>query len=388
MLQLKGLWRFTDSSPCLYLQRSKQPLTICKLVNRKQVVAENNTSLQLILVLLKFLREMTNQIPFRRSELVVLESLICILLLILSFVGNAMVITVVFKKPRLSTTTSLFIAALATTDLINALVPGPLFLSSLITGKMPYSSTGCAISGFFMQFLTLASVSTMDLIAVNRYFCVVKPNIYKRIFTSKRSAIFLASLWIFIAMVILFPLILGWASMEFSSQMASCSLHFNSLTSETGFTVFVMVSFVVTSFVIVALSYYFVSKSLRQHRDHLSNNRGLSAQEINLTKTFFVLVVSFIVLWLPTFVVVILFRVVLRKTLPRQLALAIPYGLLANSAVNPWIYGAMNPSFRKKFLSILKRSETPNRVLPAENAVSSYLGISWGVPLQIIEELE
>ena len=388
MLQLKGLRGFTDSSPSLYLQRNNQPLTICKLVNRKEVDAENIPSLQIILVLLRFLREMTNQIPFRRSELVVLESFICILLLILSFVGNLMVIMVVFKKPRLSTTTSLFIAALATTDLVNAVVPGPLFLSSLITGKMPYSSAGCTISGFFMQFLTLASVSTMNLIAVNRYFCVLKPNIYKRIFTSKHSAIFLATLWIFIAMVILFPLILGWASMEFSPQMASCSLHFKSLTFETGFTVFVIVSFVVTSFVIVALSYYFVSKSLRQHRNHLSNNRGLSAQEINLTKTFFVLVVSFIVLWLPTFVVVLLFRVVLRKTLPRQLALAIPYGLLANSAVNPWIYGAMNPSFRKKFLSILKRSEAPNRVLPVENAVSSYLGISRSVPLHSIEELE
>lgn len=331
---------------------------------------------------------MTNQIPFRRGELVVLESLTCTLLLILSFVGNVLVIIVVFKKPRLSTTTSLFIAALATTDLINAIVPGPLFLSSLITGKMPYSSAGCDISGFFMHFLTLASVSTMGLIAVNRYFCVLKPNIYKRIFTNRHSVIFLASLWIFIGIVIVFPLIVGWASMEFSPQMASCSLHFSSLTSETGFTVFVMVLFVVSSFVIVALCYYFVSKSLHQHRSHLTSNRGLSVQEINLTKTFFVLVVSFIILWLPTFVVVILFRVVLRKTLPRQLALAIPYGLLTNSAVNPWIYGAMNPSFRKKFMSILKRSEAPNRVLPAEMAVGSYLSISRSVPLQTIEELE
>ena len=331
---------------------------------------------------------MSNQIPVRRAELVVLESLTCILLLILSLVGNMIVIIVVFKKPRLNTTTSLFIAALATTDLMNALVPGPLFLSSLVTGKMPYSSEGCNLSGFFMQFLTLASLSTMDLIAVNRYFCILKPNICKKIFTSRNSAIFLASLWIFIGLVIVFPLTVGWASMEFSPQMASCSLHFNSLASETGFTIFVMASFVVSSFVIVALSYYFVSKSLRQHRNHLSNNRGLTAQEINLTRTFFVLVVSFIILWLPTFVVVVLFRVVLRKSLPRQLALAIPYGLLANSAVNPWIYGAMNPSFRKKLMSILKRTEAPNRVLPAENAVSSYLGISRIVPLQIVEEVE
>lgn len=334
---------------------------------------------------------MTSEMSFRQDDLVVLESLTCTVLLILSLVGNVLVIIVAFKKPRLSTTTSLFIAALATTDLINALIPGPLFLSSIITGKMLYSSAGCAVSGFFMHFLTLVSVSTMALIAVNRYFCVSKSNLYKRIFTTHRSAIFLASLWILIAMVVVFPLIVGWATMEFNPQMASCSLHFNTLTFETGYTVFVILSFVVSSFIIVALCYYFVSKSLRQHRNQLSNNHGLSVQEINLTKTFFVLVVSFIVLWLPTFVVVVLFRVVLRKTLPRHLALAIPYGLLTNNAINPWVYGAMNPSFRRKFLSILKRRNAPdrsNRVLPSESTVIPFPKNSRRIPMKTIEELE
>ena len=331
---------------------------------------------------------MLKELLSRRGDLVVLESFICALLLILSLVGNVLVIVVVFKKPRLSTTTSLFIAALATTDLINAIIPGPLFLASLITGKMPYAPIACDISGFFMHFLTLASVSTMGLIAVNRYLCVLKPNRYKTIFTTTRSAVFLGSLWLFISLVVVFPLILGWASMEFSSSMATCSLHFNSFTSETSFTIFVMLIFVVSSFVIVALSYYFVSKALRQHRNHLSAVRGLSVQEINLTKTFFVLVVSFIVLWLPTFVVIFLFRVVLGKTLPRQLAVAIPYELLANSAVNPWIYGAMNPSFRKKFRSVLRRSKAV-QVQPFEGPVSVHTnkGISPSMPI-MMKELE
>lgn len=325
---------------------------------------------------------MSNEIPLRESALVVLESLTCSLLLILSLVGNILVIVVVFKKPRLNSTTSLFIAALATTDLINTLIPGPLFLAALVTGKIPYNYAGCAIGGFFLHFLTLASVSTMGLIAINRYFCVLKPNRYKTIFTPRRSAVFLASLWIFIALVVIFPLTVGWASMEFSPVMAACSLHFNSLTTETGFTTFVMLFFVVSSFIIIALCYYFVSKALRQHRNHLftAHARGLSVQEINLTKTFFVLIVSFIILWLPTFVVILLFRVVFHEALPRQLALAIPFELLSNSAINPWIYGAINPSFRKKFMSILRRSET-NSVQPCGGDIQHQQSISPNLPV-------
>ena len=186
--------------------------------------------------------DMSGEIPFRRGDMVVLDTLTCFLLLILSLVGNVLVIAVVFKKPGLSTTTSLFIAALATTDLINTVIPSPLFLASLVTGKMPYNSIGCDISGFFMHFLTLASVSTMGLIAINRYFCVVQPHRYKIIFPVRRSAIFLASLWVFIAVVVVFRLIVGWARMEFSPLMATCSLHFNALTSEIGFAVFVTLS--------------------------------------------------------------------------------------------------------------------------------------------------
>ena len=200
--------------------------------------------------------EMLHEIPFRQSSSIVLESFICSILLLLALVGNVLVIVVVFKNPRLSTTTSLFIAALATTDLINVTIPGPLFLVALITGERSYTSIGCGISGFFMHFLTLASVSTMGLIAVNRYFCVLKPSRYKSIFTFRRSAFFLGALWMFIGVVIVFPLIVGWASMEFSPSMATCSLHFNSLTSETGFTMFVMIVFVFTSFVLVALCYF------------------------------------------------------------------------------------------------------------------------------------
>lgn len=326
--------------------------------------------------------EMLHEIPFRQSSSIVLESFICSILLLLALVGNVLVIVVVFKNPRLSTTTSLFIAALATTDLINVTIPGPLFLVALITGERSYTSIGCGISGFFMHFLTLASVSTMGLIAVNRYFCVLKPSRYKSIFTFRRSAFFLGALWMFIGVVIVFPLIVGWASMEFSPSMATCSLHFNSLTSETGFTMFVMIVFVFTSFVLVALCYFFVWKTLRQHRNHLASIRGVSVQELNLTKTFFVLVVSFIVLWLPTFVVIVLFRVVLGETIPRPLALAVPYELLANSAVNPWIYGATNPSFRKKLMSILSRGR--NRVQPIGGSVFSGLSNQNSPPTIII----
>lgn len=292
----------------------------------------------------------------RMLPLAVVESVLSGVILVFSFVGNFLIIVLVFKKPRLDTTTSIYIASLAVTDFLNACIPGPLFLASLITQKMPYNSVVCHIDGFFIHFLTLVSTSTMALIAISRYYCTLKPSRYRIVFSSRRSASYLVSLWTFVALFTWIPVIGGWAEMGFNPLMACCNWRFFQKTMEMTFTLLVVIVFIISSFLIIAVSYYHVSKCIRQHNNQVASHHGLSVQEINVTKTFFVLVLSFVVLWLPTFTAIFLYRVALREAYPRQVGLAVPFLLQANSAINPWIYGAMNPSFRKKLIQLVKQS--------------------------------
>ncbi|XP_078364218.1 melatonin receptor type 1A-like [Oculina patagonica] len=290
------------------------------------------------------------------KPLAVIESVFSGIILVCSFIGNFLIILVVFKKPRLGTATSIYIASLAVTDFLNACIPGPLFLASLITEQMPYNSVVCNIGGFFIHFLTMASTSTMALIAINRYYCTLKPSRYKIVFSTRRSVFYLMSLWTFVAIFTWIPVIGGWAKMAFNPLMACCNWRFFLKTAEMTFTLLVVVVFIITSFLIIAVSYYHVSRYIRQHNNQFATHHGLSAQEINLTKTFFVLVLSFVVMWLPTFTVIFLYRVAIRETYPRLVGIAVPFLFQVNSALNPWIYGIMNPSFRKKLTQLLKWS--------------------------------
>lgn len=288
--------------------------------------------------------------------LAVVGSTLSGVILVFSFIGNFLIIVLVFKKPRLDTTTSIYILSLAVTDFLNACIPGPLFLAALITQKMPYNSIVCNIDGFFTHFLTYVSTSTMALIAISRYYCTLKPHRYKTVFSTRRSASYLVSLWTFVALFTWIPVIGGWAEMGFNPLMACCNWRFFHKTVEMTFTLLVVIVFIMGSFLIIAVSYYHVSKCIRQHNNQVASHQGLSVQEINVTKTFFTLVLSFVVMWLPTFTAVFLFRVALREMYPRLVGFAVPFFLQVNSAVNPWIYGAMNPSFRKKFVQLIKRS--------------------------------
>ena len=295
-------------------------------------------------------------VPSRNVSLVIFESSTSAFLVFSAFLGNSLLLAALYKKPRLKSSTVLFIAALAVTDLLNACIPGLLFFSSLAIGKLPFGKFGCQISGFFLHFLTYASMSTMTLTAINRFFCVLKPRVYKCAFTHQRSVIYIASLWMFVAVVVIIPIAAEWSTFSFNPMMASCAMKFAKPEVELGYTTFIVVFFVVVCFSTTTFCYLSVSRSIHQHNANVIVS--LSVQEIRLTRALFVLVFTFAALWIPAFFAIVLMRLVFRASVPRGVALLIPYLISMSSALNPWIYGVMSPAVRDKMKKSLCKSSS------------------------------
>ena len=192
-------------------------------------------------------------LPPRSGGLVVVESSTSALLVLLGILGNSLLLVSLYRKPRLKSSTGSLIAALAMTDLLNACIPGALFWSSLTTGKMSFSNFGCQISGFFMHFLTYVSIATMALTAVNRYVCVLKPNVSKHIFSYNRSMLYIASLWVFVAVIVFLPIVSGSSTFAFNPVMAACIMKFTSANAEIGYTFFIVAFFVVWCLITISV---------------------------------------------------------------------------------------------------------------------------------------
>jgi len=290
-------------------------------------------------------------LPPRSVGLAVVESLISAVLVLLGILGNSLLLVSLYRKPRLKSSTGILIAALAMTDLLNACIPGALFWSSLTKGKMSFSNFGCQVSGFFMHFLTYASMATMALTAINRYVCVLKRNVSKKAFSYHRSMLYIASLWAFVAVIAFLPVVAGSSSFAFNPFMAACVMKFTDTKAEIGYTFFIVAFFVVWCLVIISVCYFRVSRFIRHH--NMNAISQLSTQEINLTKALFVLVFTFAALWIPAFLMIVLGRLVLKAKLPRQFVLVVPYVIHLSSALNPWIYGVMCPVVRNKMKKTL-----------------------------------
>ena len=136
------------------------------------------------------------ELPIRSLAAVITEASVCVALSVTSIIGNSLVCIVAYRNTKLQSTTNLYIIALAVSDLLCETVAMPLASVTLIIGRQDLIDFVCQIQSFVGILTTDVTPATDGLIAFNRYVKIVKTNHYKKIFSPRRSKIWLSCLWL------------------------------------------------------------------------------------------------------------------------------------------------------------------------------------------------
>ena len=306
----------------------------------------------------------TSSNPRRSIGEVVVEVGLSILIGVFALVGNVMASLAVVRNPKLRSSTSIFIIALAISDILMALICIPVTIGILVAEDSIDDSSLCYIQGFAVLTLALMSVSTLGLTAVNRFFRVVKPGVYKRFFTKRNSLLLIGTVWLFI--VIFYTSLLASAAthVRYEPSYAVCAVaHIPVQTALESFVVIV-------AFTMIVASYTQVFINIRRHQIAVASSllgQGaescLSYEEIKISKLLFVTVLAFSICWIPSLVIITADRMETETTPPRIRTLLCTYLNYISTAVNPIIYGVMNRSFRAEYKRILLCKKT-NTVVP------------------------
>ena len=136
------------------------------------------------------------ELPIRSLAAVITEASVCVALSVTSIIGNRLVCIVAYRNTKLQSTTNLYIIALAVSDLLCETVAMPLAFVTLIIGRWNLIDFVCQIQSFVGILTTDVTPATDGLIAFNRYVKIVKTNHYKKIFSPRRSKIWLSCLWL------------------------------------------------------------------------------------------------------------------------------------------------------------------------------------------------
>ena len=121
------------------------------------------------------------------TEIIVLESCLYALILSALLFGNLITLLVLVLNRLMRTVPNMFVASLAITDLSVGIFASILSFYSGITSHWFFGDEMCQFQGFISVTLALDSIHTMALMAVNRYFRIVKPGKYRQLFTKTKT---------------------------------------------------------------------------------------------------------------------------------------------------------------------------------------------------------
>ena len=129
------------------------------------------------------------QIEVLSVSLIVTFSFMCLLIVAV----NGLVIFLIRKKESLRTTTNLFLASLALSDLMSGLVGIPLLVSCLVRDLINV----CVSSAIFIRFTAISSVCHVLLIACDRYIFIIHGMQYHSLVTKQRAIAATIVVWLF-----------------------------------------------------------------------------------------------------------------------------------------------------------------------------------------------
>lgn len=110
---------------------------------------------------------------------------------------------------------------------------------------------------------------------------------------------------------------------------------------------------------VMAFCYFKVFRKVHSHFTQIAasnlheDNAKSFAEEVQITKILFAVLIAFVVCWSPAFTIEFLDTLQGEYSLPRQIYLIMPFTGAASSAINPVIYGVMQKRFREAYKKIL-----------------------------------
>ena len=299
---------------------------------------------------------MFTELQSRTKVKVVLESGFFALILLTLLVGNSITLLVIALNRRMRTfPANMLVASLAISDFSMGALTCFLGLTTLATSQYPFSDTACQYQGYMAVTLAVASMQTLALMAVNRYFRIVNPAKYRRYFTKKKTIIMILISW-FYSMWAPLPYILYGNKMVFHPSKFFCYLQIDS----GPFTAFLVTVYVGFPTCVIFYCYFKIYKNVRNHNNNFQSawggNNTVNVEEIKVARMLFVIVVFFNLCWTPVLLIDIVDTILGRWTFPREAYVAYSFLGTISSALNPMIYGVLNKNFQNEYLKILRCS--------------------------------
>lgn len=288
--------------------------------------------------------------------------------------GNCTVIYTILKKTRLcsqQTVPDIFILSLSLADLL-FLLGMPFLIHQLVgSGSWCFGGAMCTVITALDSNSQIVSTYILTVMTLDRYLATVHPIRSRHVRTPQAAGAAVALVWVF-SLVSITPVWMYTGLMRLKDNSVGCALLLpNPATDTYWFTLYQFFLAFALPWLVICVVFFKILQNMSATVAPLPQRR-LRMRTRKVTRMAVAICLSFFTCWAPYYILQLAHLGVQRPTFAFLYAynIAISMGY-ANSCINPFIYIALNETFKRQ----VSAATRPSRVVPAPADVVISLGI-------------
>ncbi|XP_063689215.1 trace amine-associated receptor 5-like [Bolinopsis microptera] len=302
--------------------------------------------------------------PFTDLE----RSLLALSIALFSFLatfGNFLLWVSILCNKSLQRISNLFIFNLSLTDMIVGVWNMPITFVSVVANAWLLPDWACAFSAFIDNTVLFASVWTVAFCSFDRYYMLCRPHSYRSSMTKRKALIMIGVIWFVSCCFTIIPLFqVKFAYYKYSPFAFSCGLNCDDKGWGFVYCTVYTIFFVPLPLGFIVFFYFHIFRVSQRHgkkATNISNNKKdckkQSRQQNNLRAALMILIIIGMMMscLLPISILGMFSFITGSTAISFKIFVAFHWLLLFNNAVNPIIYGLVNPVFRKAYKNTLER---------------------------------
>nr|XP_020043274.1 G-protein coupled receptor 161-like [Castor canadensis] len=347
---------------------------------------------------------------------IVTEFIAIIIITVFVCLGNLVIVVTLYKKSYLLTLSNKFVFSLTLSNFLLSVLVLPFVVTSSIRREWIFGVVWCNFSALLYLLISSASMLTLGVIAIDRYYAVLYPMVYPMKITGNRAVMALVYIWLH-SLVGCLPPLFGWSSVEFDEFKWMCVAAWH---REPGYTAFWQIWCALFPFLVMLVCYGFIfrvarvkarkvhcgtvviveedaQRSGRKNSSTSTSSSGsrrnafqgvvYSANQCKALITILVVLGAFMVTWGPYMVVITSEALWGKNYVSPTLETWATWLSFTSAICHPLIYGLWNKTVRKELLGMcfgdryyrepfVQRQRT-SRLFSISNRITGNLGTSF-----------
>ncbi|XP_074974735.1 G-protein coupled receptor 161 isoform X1 [Caretta caretta] len=311
----------------------------------------------------------------------VTESIAIIVIAIFICLGNLVIVVTLYRKSYLLTLSNKFVFSLTLSNFLLSVLVLPFVVTSSIRREWIFGVVWCNFSALLYMLISSASMLTLGLIAIDRYYAVLYPMVYPMKITANRAVVALVYVWLH-SLIGCLPPLFGWSSLEFDQFKWMCVAAWH---KEAGYTAFWLIWCALLPFLVMMICYGFIFRvarikarkihcgsvviveedAQRNGRKNSSTSTSSSGSRRNAFQgvvysanqckafiTILVVIGAFVITWGPYMVVITSEALWGKNSISPALETLATWLSFSSAICHPLIYGLWNKTVRKELLGM------------------------------------